>query len=114
MSGPYKPSHYTSTQDDQRTISRPVRRHLIHVYLALAAMCAVATAGSATGDALLGSAGTAVGSLGAVASVSMFRFTPMHSRSRWGLLFVNIKQGNKETKKRENSQPLRYMRYRVA
>jgi hypothetical protein len=98
MSGPYKHSHYTSTQDDQRTISRPVRRHLIHVYLALAAMCAVATAGSATGDALLGSAGTTVGSLGAVASVSMFRFTPMHSRSRWGLLFVNIKQRNKKKK----------------
>lgn len=88
-----KQHHYASESSNNQALSRPVRRHLVHVYLTLAAMCAIATAGSQMGD-YLGVAGSTVGSLGAVASVSMFRFTPINSRRRWTLLgvgkFINI------------------------
>lgn len=70
------------------TITRPVRRHLVNVYLTLAAMCAIAAAGSQVGD-YLGPNGSTLGSLGAVGSVSMFRFTSINSRSRWALLAVS-------------------------
>ncbi|CEP18000.1 hypothetical protein [Parasitella parasitica] len=41
------------------TLSRPVRRHLVNVYLTLAAMCAIATAGTQVGD-YLGAAGSPI------------------------------------------------------
>lgn len=78
---------YYASESSSQALSRPVQRHLVNVYLTLAAMCAIATAGSRVGD-YLGVAGSTVGSLGAVASVSMFRFTPINSRRRWTLLGV--------------------------
>jgi hypothetical protein len=68
-------------------LSPPVRRHLVNVYLTLAAMCAIATASSRVGD-YLGVAGSSLGSLGAIVSVTMFRLTPINSRRRWSLLGV--------------------------
>ncbi|GAA5803582.1 hypothetical protein HPULCUR_009065 [Helicostylum pulchrum] len=67
------------------TITRPVRRHLVNVYLTLAAMCAIAAAGSQVGE-YLGPNGSTLGSLGAIGSVTMFRFTSINSRRRWALL----------------------------
>lgn len=89
-----KQDHYYSSQGSSSSssstaLSRPVRRHLVNVYLTLAAMCAIATAGSRVGD-YLGVAGSTMGSLGAFASVSMFRFTPVNSRRRWTLLGVSV------------------------
>ena len=78
---------YYSSESSSTTLTRPVRRHLVNVYLTLAAMCAIATAGFRAGD-YLGVAGSTVGSLGAVASVSLFRYTAINSRSRWSLLLV--------------------------
>ena len=66
------------TNENQNALSRPVRRHLVHVYLALAAMCAIATVGTQVGE-YLGSAGSTLGSLGAIGSVSTFRFTDRKS-----------------------------------
>ncbi|OBZ88396.1 putative Bax inhibitor 1 [Choanephora cucurbitarum] len=73
------------TNENQNALSRPVRRHLVHVYLALAAMCAIATVGTQVGE-YLGPAGSTLGSLGAIGSVSTFRFTAPNSTSRWSLL----------------------------
>lgn len=86
----YHYSGSSSSSNDNRALSRPVRRHLVHVYLTLAVMCAIATAGSRVGD-YLGVAGSSIGSLGALTSVSMFRYTPINSRRRWTLLGVSIR-----------------------
>ncbi|KAK4515578.1 uncharacterized protein ATC70_010529 [Mucor velutinosus] len=75
----------SSSQSNSNTLSRPVRRHLVNVYLTLAAMCAIATAGTQVGD-YLGAAGSPIGTLGAFTSVSMFRYTAPRSRNRWALL----------------------------
>jgi hypothetical protein len=90
MSG--KQDYYSSSQSassSSTALSRPVRRHLVNVYLTLAAMCAIATIGSRVGD-YLGPGSSTLGSLGAVGSVTMFRFTSMNSRRRWALLAVSI------------------------
>jgi hypothetical protein len=84
----YSSSSSGSSSSNSKTLSRPVRQHLVNVYLTLAAMCAIATAGSRIGD-YLGASGSSIGSLGAVASVSMFRFTPINSLRRWTLLGVS-------------------------
>lgn len=78
----------SSSQSNSNTLSRPVRRHLVNVYLTLAAMCAIATAGTQVGD-YLGAAGSPIGTLGAFTSVSMFRYTAPRSRNRWALLAVS-------------------------
>lgn len=86
MSG--KREHYSSTSSSN-ALSRPVRRHLVNVYLTLAAMCAIAAASTQVGD-YLGAVGSPIGSVGAVASVSMFRYTAPNSRNRWALLAVSF------------------------
>jgi hypothetical protein len=78
-----------SSSSNTNTLSQPVRRHLVNVYLTLAAMCAIATAGTQVGD-YLGAAGSPIGTLGAFTSVSMFRYTTPRSRNRWALLGVSI------------------------
>ncbi|OAD03832.1 hypothetical protein MUCCIDRAFT_163374 [Mucor lusitanicus CBS 277.49] len=60
----------SSSQSNSNTLSRPVRRHLVNVYLTLAAMCAIATAGTQVGD-YLGAAGSPIAP---------------RSRNRWALL----------------------------
>ncbi|KAI8084077.1 inhibitor of apoptosis-promoting Bax1-domain-containing protein [Gilbertella persicaria] len=84
MSG--KQDYYGSnSSSSSNALSRPVRRHLVNVYLTLAAMCAIATVGTQVGE-YLGPAGSTLGSLGTIGSVSMFRFTSPNSTSRWSLL----------------------------
>jgi hypothetical protein len=85
----YYGSSSSSSSSNSNALSRPVRRHLVHVYLTLAAMCAIATAGTQAGD-YFGPVGSPIGSIGAVASVSMFRYTAPSSRNRWALLAVSI------------------------
>ncbi|KAI8972102.1 inhibitor of apoptosis-promoting Bax1-domain-containing protein [Pilobolus umbonatus] len=75
----------SSSSSNVTTLSRPVRRHLVNVYLTLAAMCAIATLSSQYGDQL-GMAGSSLGSAGAVGSVLGFRMSPVGSRRRWALL----------------------------
>ncbi|RCH92764.1 hypothetical protein CU097_006703 [Rhizopus azygosporus] len=85
-----KPNHYyynSSNYNNNNALSRPVRRHLVNVYLTLAAMCAIATFGSHIGD-YLGPSGTSIGSVGALGSMSMIRFTSINSNNRWGLLLA--------------------------
>jgi hypothetical protein len=79
----------SSSSSNSNTLSRPVRRHLVHVYLTLAAMCAIATAGTQVGN-YIGPAGSPIGSIGAITSVSMFRYTSANSRNRWALLAVSF------------------------
>ena len=78
----------SSSNSNTNSLSRPVRRHLVNVYLTLAAMCAIATAGTQVGD-YLGAAGSPIGTLGAFTSASMFRYTAPRSRNRWALLGVS-------------------------
>ncbi|KAI8645784.1 inhibitor of apoptosis-promoting Bax1-domain-containing protein [Parasitella parasitica] len=75
----------SSQSSSSNALSQPVRRHLVNVYLTLAAMCAIATAGTQVGD-YLGAAGSPIGTLGAFTSASMFRYTAPRSRNRWVLL----------------------------
>ncbi|KAI8358538.1 inhibitor of apoptosis-promoting Bax1-domain-containing protein [Blakeslea trispora] len=74
-----------NTSSNENTLSRPVQRHLVHVYLALAAMCAIATVGTQVGD-YLGPGSSALGSVGVIGSATTFRFTTPNSTSRWALL----------------------------
>lgn len=83
----YYSEQSSSSSSSSTTLTRPVRRHLVNVYLTLAAMCAIATIGSQVGD-YFGPSSSTLGSLGAVGSVTMFRYTSMNSRRRWGLLAV--------------------------
>ncbi|KAI8991300.1 inhibitor of apoptosis-promoting Bax1-domain-containing protein [Mycotypha africana] len=85
-----KRSYYgynSSSSSNSNLISRPVRRHLLHVYLTLAAMSAIATMSTQLGD-YLGPVGSTIGSLGTVLSILLFRFTAPNSRNRWALLLA--------------------------
>ncbi|KAI7908295.1 inhibitor of apoptosis-promoting Bax1-domain-containing protein [Cokeromyces recurvatus] len=80
--------HYNwDYNNNSNSLSRPVRRHLINVYLTLAAMCAIATMSTQVGN-YLGLLSSPISSIGAVASASMFRFTMPNSRNRWILLIL--------------------------
>ncbi|KAG2208696.1 hypothetical protein INT47_007795 [Mucor saturninus] len=75
----------SSSSSSSTALTRPVRRHLVNVYLTLAAMCAIATIGSQVSN-YFGPSSSTLGSLGAVGSVTMFRYTSINSRRRWALL----------------------------
>ncbi|KAI9279981.1 inhibitor of apoptosis-promoting Bax1-domain-containing protein [Sporodiniella umbellata] len=78
---------YKPTTQANNTLTQPVRRHLVNVYLTLAAMCAIATMSSQWGGRF-GPNGSSIGSIGAVASGTMIRYTSFNSASRWALLFT--------------------------
>ncbi|RCH77854.1 hypothetical protein CU098_005253, partial [Rhizopus stolonifer] len=75
------------TAQTNNVISHPVRRHLVNVYLTLAAMCAIAAMSSQMGN-YFGPNGSSIGSIGAVASGTMIRYTSFNSTSRWALLLA--------------------------
>ncbi|KAI9322657.1 inhibitor of apoptosis-promoting Bax1-domain-containing protein [Dichotomocladium elegans] len=79
-----KPSQY-STNDN--SISRPVQRHLVHVFLALAAMLGIAAYGSVaeTPRLLMGNNGS-IETIGAVASAVGVVTLRRGNRWRWPLL----------------------------
>ncbi|CAO3658275.1 unnamed protein product [Rhizopus stolonifer] len=85
---------YKPTAQTNNVISRPVRRHLVNVYLTLAAMCAIAAMSSQMGN-YFGPNVSSIGSIGAVASGTMIRYTSFNSTSRWALLLVSFYDDNK-------------------
>ncbi|KAF7727726.1 Bax inhibitor 1 [Apophysomyces ossiformis] len=86
MSGSSSKSQYFSTHNE---ISRPVQRHLIHVYLVIAGMLGLATIGAlynSNQHPLAVSDGGVVGSVAAVGSALGVRHLPYGSIWRWVLL----------------------------
>lgn len=85
------PSSSSSTSNDQQVISRPVRRHLVDVFLVIAAMLGVAAVGANYGgpySRLSAVSGGFIETGAVVGSVFGIRAMRQDNILRWGLLMV--------------------------
>jgi hypothetical protein len=91
-------SSSSSTSNDQQVISRPVRRHLVDVFLVIAVMLGVAAAGANYGgpySRLSAISGGFIETGAVVGSVFGIRAMRQDNILRWGLLMVS--EHNKRT-----------------